>query len=212
MPYAPKIRTYLMWFFSLGVALMSLRFLIIGVEAGFSGVPEMAEHLKDRNLAFFLHISASPVALILGLFQFLPRLRANNPTLHRWTGRLYVLMVLIGGLAGLVLVFGAFDRPGAASGFGFLAIIWIGTTAQAIRLAMAGRIAEHQRWMVRSYALTFAAVTLRLEMPFFFILGGMDYAEVSNYVAWLCWVPNLIIAELYLRRRHGSGEANLATG
>ena len=77
---------------------------------------------------------------------------------------------------------------------------------------MAGRIAEHQRWMVRSYALTFAAVTLRLEMPFFFILGGMDYAEVSNYVAWLCWVPNLIIAELYLRRRHGSGEANLATG
>ena len=106
MPYAPKIRTYLMWFFSLGVALVSLRFLIIGVEAGFSGVPEMAEHLKDRNLAFFLHISASPVALILGLFQFLPRLRANNPTLHRWTGRLYVLMVLIGGLAGLVLVLG----------------------------------------------------------------------------------------------------------
>ena len=65
--------------------------------------------------------------------------------------------------------------------------------------------------MIRSYALTFAAVTLRLEMPFFFILGGMDYAEVANYVAWLGWVPNLIIAELYLHRRHRPGEAKMAT-
>ncbi len=43
-------------------------------------------------------------------------------------------------------------------------------------------------------------MTLRLALPFFFILGGMEYPEASNYVGWLCWVPNLIIAELYLRR------------
>ena len=74
-------------------------------------------------------------------------------------------------------------------------------TAQAIRLAMAGRITEHRRWMIRSYSLTFAAVTLRVALPLFFILGGMDYDEASNYVAWISWVPNLLIAELYLRRR-----------
>ena len=116
MPYAPKIRTYLLWFFALGVALVSLRFLIIGVAAGFSGVPAMAEHLPDRNIAFFFSISASPVALILGLFQFLPRLRASNPTLHRGTGRFYWLMVLGGGLAGLVVVCGALDRAGGRPG------------------------------------------------------------------------------------------------
>lgn len=210
MLYAEKIRAPLMWFFSLGVALVSLRFLILGLEGAFAGVPEMMEHLEARNLAFILHVSASPVALILGLFQFLPRLRAKNPALHRWSGRLYVALVLIGGSAGLVLVLGMFDRPGAAFGFGLLAILWVGVTAQAIRLAMAGRIAEHRRWMIRSYALTFAAVTLRLELPFFIALGGMDYAEASSYVAWMCWVPNLAFAELYLRRRHGSAESKMA--
>ena len=58
----------------------------------------------------------------------------------------------------------------------------------------------HRCWMIRSYALTFAAVTLRLELPLFFIFGGMEYPVASSYVAWLCWVPNLFIAELYLRR------------
>lgn len=210
MERAARIRTYLIWFFALGVALASARFLIMGVEAAFAGLPEMAEHLKDRNLAFILHVSASPIALVLGLFQFLPGLRAKSPALHRWSGRLYVALVLIGGMAGLVLALGISGRPSAALGFGLMAIVWIGTTVQAVRLAMAGRFTEHRRWMIRSYAVTFAAVTLRLEMPFFFVLGGMEYAEVSNYVAWMCWVPNLIVAELFLRRRQGPAASKTA--
>lgn len=197
MRYATKIGFSLFWLAALAVSLVSYRFLALGLEAAF---PSMLGHITDRNLVFVLHIFASPVALVLGLFQFLPRLRSARPALHRWSGRIYGLAVLTGGIAGLALALGSFERPIAAAGFGALAILWLGVTAQAIRLAMAGRIAAHRRWMIRSYALTFAAVTLRLVLPFFFILGGMDYAETSNYVGWLCWIPNLIIAELYLRR------------
>ena len=67
-------------------------------------------------------------------------------------------------------------------------------------MARAGRIAEHRQWMIRSFALTFAAVTLRLYLPVLFTVGNMDYFEASNYVAWLCWVPNILFAEVYLRR------------
>lgn len=176
---------------------MSYRFLGLGLEPAF---PSMLGHIADRNLAFILHISASPVALVLGLFQFLPRLRKEHPGAHRWSGRVYGLAVLIGGLSGLIVAFGSFDRPVAATGFSILAILWFGVTAQAIRLALAGRIIEHRRWMIRSFSLTFAAVTLRLALPLLFILGGMDYPAASNYVGWLCWIPNLVIAELYLRR------------
>jgi len=197
MQYTAKFVYFLFWLTAIFVALVSYRFLALGLETAF---PSMLGHITDRNLVFLVHIFASPVALVLGLFQFLPRLRKARPVLHRWSGRIYGLAVLTGGIAGLVLAAGSFERPIAALGFGALAILWLGVTAQAIRLAMAGRIAEHRRWMIRSYALTFAAVTLRLALPFFFYFGGLDYAETSNYVGWLCWIPNLIIAELYLRR------------
>jgi uncharacterized membrane protein len=198
MQYAARIGFFLFWLAALAIALVTFRFLALGLETAF---PSMLGHITDRNLAFLVHIIASPIALVLGLFQFLPRLRETRPVLHRWSGRAYGLAVLTGGIAGLVLAVGSFDRPIAALGFGTLAILWLGVTAQAIRLAMAGRIAGHRRWMIRSFALTFAAVTLRLYLPFFFILGGMDYPEASSYVSWLCWIPNLVIAELYLGRR-----------
>lgn len=202
-----KIKMLPVWFVTLGVVLVSYRFLALGLENAFPG---MLEHITQRRLAFILHISASPIALGLGLFQFLPKLRAKRPAIHRWTGRLYVATVLIGGLAGLILAVGSLERPVAAFGFGILAVIWLGITGQAIRMAMAGRIVEHRRWMIRSYALTFAAVTLRLFLPLFFIFGEMDYAEASNYVAWISWVLNLIIAELYLSRGTKSGAAMAA--
>jgi len=197
----------LLWFLSFGVALVSLRFLILGISPTFGAVPVMADHIANRNLAFVLHVSASPIVLITGLFQFVPKLRIRRPALHRWTGRIYVLSAMIGGLAGLALAYGSMsDRPIAAAGFGMLAIVWIGITAHAIRLAITGQTAEHRRWMLRSYALAFSAVTLRLELPLFFIFTNMEYGAITAYIAWLCWVPNLIFAEWWLRRR-GAGQS-----
>jgi uncharacterized membrane protein len=192
----PRLSFWLFAVLSIIVALVSYRFLVLGFEISFPG---LQAHIVDRKLSFLLHIFASPIALALGVFQFVPRLRAKRPSLHRWTGRIYALAVLIGGLSGLALAIGSTERPVAAAGFGILALFWVSTTAVAVRMAMTGRIAEHRRWMIRSMALTFAAVTLRLALPLFFIIGDMEYAEASNYVAWLCWVPNLLLAEWFVR-------------
>lgn len=201
MHYASKILVVLFWFTSLAIALLSYRFLALGLENSF---PDMLGHIADNKLWFTLHIAASPVALPLGLMQFQPRLRDKRPALHRWSGRVYGIAVVVGGLSGLMLAVGSTERPIAALGFGTLAVLWLGTTANAIRLAMLGHLREHRRWMIRSYALTAAAITLRLALPFFFFLGEMDYAQASAYVAWLCWIPNLLLAELYLRLRLSS--------
>ena len=60
-----------------------------------------------------------------------------------------------------------------------------------------GDLEAHREWMIRNYALTFAAVTLRLWLPFLMLIG---FAFTTAYitVAWLCWVPNLIAVELYI--------------
>lgn len=182
---------------SLAVALLSWRFLGLGLDAAF---PSMAGHLADRPAAFLLHVLAGPVALALGALQLVPRIRATRPGLHRQVGRCYALACCLGGLAGLVLAPGAEGGALAGTGFGALALVWIGTTLRGWQLARAGDRAGHRRWMIRSFALTFAAVTLRLQLPV--LMGaGLSYPEASVFLAWSCWLPNLLLAEALLARR-----------
>lgn len=183
--------------FSLLIALTSYRFLAFPLELGF---PDFLDHITNRRTLFLMHIAAAPVALAVGAFQFMPKLRAKRSGLHRWMGRIYGLSILIGGIGALGIGVTAIGGPVAQVGFTLLAILWLATTANAVRLAMQRNIVEHRKWMIRSFALTFAAVTLRLQLPFFFA-GGYDYAAASLWVAWTCWVPNLIVAERIIRTR-----------
>ena len=59
-------------------------------------------------------------------------------------------------------------------------------------------IAAHRRWMTRSYALTFATVTLRLWLPR--LAAIFPFETAYQTVSWLAWVPNLLIVEWAIRR------------
>ncbi len=196
------LRTALFWGLSLAIALVSWRFLLLGVPAS---MPFMVHHLDGRALALYAHIGLAPVALAILPFQVSVRLRARRPRLHRWMGRVYGGVILIAGLAGLSLAVGSSAGPIAWAGFGLLAVLWIGTTARAVWLAMARRIAEHRVWMIRSAALTFAAVTLRLYLPL--LAAGLGFEAGYVLVAWLCWVPNLVVAEWLIRRTRQPAQA-----
>ena len=182
-------------FLSLGIAIYSYRYLAPNIPLL---PPDIAKNAM-RHPWLVLHAGFAATALLVGPFQFIARLRAAVPRLHRWMGRLYVFACFVAGFAGLPLAFGSDAGPIATAGFALLAVIWIYCTAQALRMAMTGRYAEHRRWMIRSFALTFAAVTLRLQLPIAPIMG---YPFMDGYRAasWLAWVPNLLVAELYLRR------------
>lgn len=152
--------------------------------------------------AIYAHIFGSAVALIIGPFQFWARLRNARPQLHRWLGRVYLLIgVGIGGTAGLFMAFHAFGGLPARLGFGILAVLWLYTGYRAYRAIRARDIASHRRWMVRNFALTFAAVMLRLYLPGAMVTG-IAFEIAYPVIAWLCWLPNLIAAECMLNRQH----------
>lgn len=185
----------LMTLLSLAVALTSYRYLL---NAG-PLAPNVMANLFARPF-LDIHVAGAATALLVGSFQFLGGLRARRPGLHRALGRVYVAGCLAGGLGGFVLAFGSTAGPIATTGFALLGAAWIATTVQAWRLAMARRIAEHQAWMIRSFALTLAAVTLRLYLPLA-AMSGAHFVEAYRAIAFLCWVPNLLLAEAWLRRR-----------
>ncbi|MBI1758687.1 MAG: DUF2306 domain-containing protein [Actinobacteria bacterium] len=166
------------------------------------------------QVAFYVHVLFGGIALMVGPVQFLARLRQRRPALHQATGRVYLIAVAVAGIAGLGIA--PVNRAGFDGffGFGTLAVLWLYTALRAYRAARGRDFASHQAWMIRNFALTYAAVTLRawtgllivVQVPF---LHGTVTPEVSSHmfanaywaVPFLCWVPNIVVAEWLVRRR-----------
>lgn len=146
-------------------------------------------------IGFRLHALGGVGALLLGPIQFLSIIRTKAPVIHRWTGRAYVLFVAIGAIGAVMLAMN--PQGGAVTRFAFLmlAALWIVSTAMALFHALRRQFVVHRQWMIRSYALTFAAVTLRLGIPALMIGLGMTGEEAFQTVAWASWTLNLIVAE-----------------
>jgi len=180
---------------SAGIALVSFRYLVPGMQApdGITGNAFSVPWLP-------VHAAAAATALLVAPLQFSSQLRARRPWFHRLLGRAYVTCCLIGGATGLALAVGSTAGPVATAGFGSLALVWFSATARAWRLAMRRNFVVHREWMIRSFALTFAAVTLRVYLPIAQLLP-VDFADAYRAISFLCWVPNLVVAEAYLRHK-----------
>jgi hypothetical protein len=176
-----------------GLAIYSYRYFVDASAA--------APNILGNALAkpwLWLHIAGAATALLVSPIQLLPWVRKHHPRVHRLTGRVYVVGCLMGGAGGFIAAFGSTAGPIATSGFATLAVIWIWVNAQGWRAALDRRFTDHRRWMLRSFSLTFAAVTLRLYLPIGMI-AGLSFFEIYRATAWISWVPNLILMELYLR-------------
>jgi uncharacterized membrane protein len=192
-PYVSKSLWWVGAVSSVLIALVSYRYFVPAIPVP----PNLAANLMARPW-LWVHAGLAATALITGPWQFIPRLRVRWPRVHRVLGRVYVFCCLIGGAAGLLLASGTSAGPIARAGFGLLAIVWMGVNANAFRLALVGRYAEHRQWMIRSFALTFAAVTLRIYVTAAQAMG-FEFMAAYRAISWLAWVPNLMLAEFYVR-------------
>ena len=159
------------------------------------------DHFSRYILPLRLHIAGGMGALVAGPWQFSERLRARAINFHRWLGRFYLLSVGLGSFAGFAMA--TVSKYGLAThlGFGILAVLWFFTGLQAYRVIGSGNIDAHRDWMRRNFALSLAAVTLRNYLPLFLFVFHWSFRSSYIAVAWLCWVPNLAIAEWLIRRK-----------
>ncbi len=157
-----SISTGLLYFSALGVAgyaVFAYGFLRLGSLVH----PDMKANFLEHSSGIYAHVFASIVALALGPFQFSAHLRQQYTNAHRWLGRAYLAVgVLVGGLSGLYMSQFAYGGLMAKLGFGTLAVLWLYTGLRAYLAIRQRAIAEHRKWMVRNFSLTFAAVMLRL--------------------------------------------------
>jgi uncharacterized membrane protein len=155
-----------------------------------------------RRGGLLLHITGGMTALLTGPFQFWTGLRRRHMKIHRWTGRLFLIGILLASAGAFYLV--ATTTDGWPFGFALfvLALAWLTTSGMAYYAIRKGQVEIHKEWMIRAYVVTFAFVTFRVLNDF----GPTSHilpvqARLAAY-GWVSWVVPLLATEVILQLKH----------
>ena len=179
-----------------------MAYLPYNTDVGFLRIKQQYIGIDQWRIAFFIHVYASMWVLFAGFTQFSKTIQQQYPRLHRNLGYIYVVdVLLITGPAGLLMGFYANGGWSSRIAFVLLALLWIYFTAMALIRAKQKDFSAHRRFMIRSYALTLSAITLRAWKYAITNTVELPPMDVYRVVAWLGWGLNLIIAEWVIRKK-----------
>ena len=189
---------------SVEIAVVSiLRYVAGGIEAP---APVVANAFANPFLV--IHVIGGVTALLIGPLQFIPAIRARMPRLHRISGRIFAGACAVGAPAAFMVALGTTAGPVAAVGFAIPAILWPIFTWLGVQAAIRRQFDEHREWMLRSYALTSTAITLRLMLPAAGVIG-IGFFPAYRVISWAAWMTNLVLLESYIRRNRRPRAATL---
>lgn len=180
---------------------ITLQYIPYDTDIAFLKIKQDVIDVPFYKIAFFAHVYTAIFVLLAGFTQFSAKLRKNYPDMHRKSGWLYAAVVLLfAGPSGFFM--GIFANGGVYSQISFclLAILWFYFTLMALVKIKQGDIGAHRAFMIRSFALALSAITLRLWK--YLIILSFDARPMDAYriVAWLGWVPNLLLAEYIIHK------------
>jgi uncharacterized membrane protein len=160
--------------------------------------PAMKAIYNQYPLRLYLHVFGSAVALSVGPFQFFDSIRRRRQ-IHRALGYVYFSAVFVAGVSGIAMALIAYGGLSSRIGFAMGAVLWLVTAGCALLAIKKRDFADHEAWATRCFALTFAAVSLRLYLGLFFAFA-VNFNDFYPALAWISWVPNLIFTEWFLVR------------
>ncbi len=187
-------------YFSYLMVLITLQYIPINYEAAFLNIKQEQVIYLHYRIAFFSHVYSSIFVLLAGFTQFSEHIRKRWRLFHRTVGYLYLLLIIIvAAPSGFIMGIHANGGIGSKISFCILSVLWFVFTLKAVLLARKQDFKAHRAFMLRSYALTLSAISLRACK--WLITNLFETAPMDTYkiVAWLGWVFNLLVIELYLR-------------
>lgn len=181
--------------------LLSLPYVHFEPNIEFLRTKQLIYHIDIWRWSFYIHVFTSPLVIISGLLQFNKTLISKRTKIHRILGYIYILDILvITGPAAFVMSLYANGSYPAQVSFTLLSSLWIIFTFLGYFFVRKKDFIRHGNWLLRSYALTLSAVTLRL-YAYLFDVFNLSIGPIETYIllAYTSWIPNLIIAEILIR-------------
>jgi hypothetical protein len=181
---------------------------LVGLASLRYALPHIPFAIANSNLIYrrpwlVTHALSASVAMLVGPWQFLKSLQNSRKRWHRRIGWVYMIAVLVAWISSIPVALHAQAGPVSQSGFLGLGAAWITITSLGLLTAIKRQFANHRRWMIRSYAVTAAAISLRIMLPIA-LISGVPFKYAYPAIAWACWLVNLCCAEYYLRASTGT--------
>lgn len=190
------------WILPLAVVVLAYLYLqfkpVVGVPEDQILLPPHANFPPYFPL-LITHMSGGTLAMLTMVLLLWPWLRENRPRWHRVAGRIYVTGSVIGGSAGLVIVWFA-PQSGKLGGVCMLTF-WVATTLRAYVAAVRGNHVVHRRFMLYSFAVVannFWAFGAFLLVQALHIPVATTY--LLEFERWLPWVGNVMLVQWWLYR------------
>lgn len=151
---------------------------------------------------FYTHVYTSIFVLLAGFLAILRKdFRLKN--FHINAGKIYIFLILLFAAPSGIYM-GIFANGGFLSKISFVILgsLWWFSTFKAYQLARQKKFKEHKQWMWRSFALTISALTLRIWKVIIVYLFHPNPMDVYQIIAWLGWVPNILLIEYLITKKH----------
>ena len=188
-------------FFSFLMLRIMVKYIPVQTDVAFLQIKQDYIHITPWLFAFFVHVFSSILVLLAGFTQFSKWVQKHHRVWHRRLGYVYVLDILIvTGPASLLMAFFANGGWPSRLAFIVLAVLWLFFTGLALFKALKKDFRAHRYFMIRSYALTLSAITLRIWKVV--LAGYTDLTPLERYriIAWLGFGLNLLVAEWIIYR------------
>lgn len=182
---------------------ITLEYIPFDPSVSFLMIKQTEVEGKSKYLWFFYtHVYTSIFVLLTGFLAILRR-NFGLKNFHRNTGKVYILLILIfAAPSGIYMGIFANGDFFSKISFVLLGCLWWFTTFKAYQLARQKKFTQHKQWMWRSFALTISAITLRMWKVFIVYLFHPNPMDVYQIIAWLGWVPNILVIEYLILEKH----------
>lgn len=197
----------------------------VGDYAGWNDKPLIDGHIAGDavgNATFAAHVLLAAVVTLGGLLQLVPQVRRAIPALHRWNGRVFLVIAYVMATSGLWLSIarGTYLSVVSAVAIGVNALLILAFATLAWRLAATRRFDAHRRWAMRTFMVVNGVWFLRVGMMgwIFINQGPVGMTQTMSGPADIvlvfgCYLIPLAILEVYLAaQRAQAPTAKIAAG
>ena len=181
--------------FSTFIPVLTALLLVFQIPSG--TYPEDSARLAIAPISWFFHVLAGAAFGILGPVQFVQAIRHRFGTLHRVSGRIFVLAGVILGLSGLSLLAQVTSErtPLADVARGFFGLALLIALAMAMAAIRARDYLRHRAWAIRAYAIGMGLGAVALVFfPIYIITGHPPKGLASDILFVGSWTLTIAVA------------------
>ncbi|GJL97701.1 MAG: membrane protein [Hyphobacterium sp.] len=157
------------------------------------------------NLTFVSHALLTAIVCVGGTMQLMPPIRNRFPAIHRFTGRVYLLVAVVMAVGGIWMIWGRGSRLTDIGGWGTTinGVLVLISALVAFHFARHRRIDQHRRWAMRTFILLSGVWFTRLGyMSWAIATGGLGMSRSLDgpfdmFIAFGSYLLPLAILEIY---------------